>query len=392
MAQWSISMRPHTLNEVHGQDHIKKYFYNVVKDKKPFPTAMLFQGQFGCGKTTIAKIVTQMLVCKHPKENGDPCCECPACKDIMDETFSRDNVLQIDGGQASKDEVIDKITDFVSTPAWSGGNKVLILEEVQELSTKAKNSLLKTLEKPVKGIHYIMTSMEDLKASGLTSRCQVFKFPPVQVSELMMYLADTMEKIPYKGSNLWESEDVPNDFKMEGVKAIAESANGSYRMALQMLEQCVESDMFKPEEIQSKLGIVSTTTFLNLLMSMMNGKDETKVYNTLIEGDYNANFSLIFKVISDAECLRVFGAAPGNNDFFNKQAKMVCSHQNFQFVRDTICNFAAAHQSYIKKSEYVVMMAKMYDICKRANAGYTGVTPVNINNEQPLQRRVVRRS
>lgn len=389
MAQWSISMRPHSLGDIHGQDHIKKYFYNVVKEKKPFPTAMLFQGQFGGGKTTTAKIIAQMLVCKNPKENGDPCCECPACRDIIDETFSRDNVLQIDGGQASKDEVIDKITDFVSTPAWSGGNKVLILEEVQELSTKAKNSLLKTLEKPVKGIHYIMTSMEDLKASGLTSRCQVFKFPPATVMSLMMYLAGVMEKVPYHDSTLWESDDIPKEFKMEGLKAIAESANGSYRMALQMLEQCVEADLFKPEEIQEKLGIVSTSTFLNLLMSVMDGKDPLKVFNTLVEGDYNANFSLIFKVISDAECFRVFGVAPGNNDFFNKQAKMLCSHPNFAFIRDKICEFAQNHQAYFKKTEYVCLMSSLFDICSKANRP-AGLTPLQ---ETPLPpRRTVKRS
>lgn len=385
MAQWSISMRPHTLNDMYGQDHIKKYFYNLTKSGKPFPTAMLFQGQFGGGKTTTAKIVAQMLVCKNPKENGDPCCECPACKDIIDETFNRDNVLQIDGGQASKDEVIDKITDFVSTPAWSGGNKVLILEEVQELSVKAKNSLLKTLEKPVKGIHYIMTSMEDLKASGLTSRCQVFKFPPANVQALMMFLADTMEKVPYKDSNLWDSDDIPAEFKMEGLKAIAESANGSYRMAMQMLEQCVEADIFKPDEIQSKLGIVSTSTFLNLLMSIMSGTQPLNVFNTLIEGDYNANFNLMFKVISDAECYRVFGVAPGNNEFFNKQAKTLAEHPNFSQVKFAFCEFAQNHQAFIKKSEYVIFISNLFDTCLRNNR-VTGVTePQKRAVRKPLQ-------
>lgn len=153
-------------------------------------------------------------------------------------------------------------------------------------------------------------------------------------------------------------------------------------MAMQMLEQCVEADIFKPDEIQSKLGIVSTSTFLNLLMSIMSGTQPLNVFNTLIEGDYNANFNLMFKVISDAECYRVFGVAPGNNEFFNKQAKTLAEHPNFSYVRNAFCEFAQNHQAYFKKTEYVVFMSTLFDMCSR-NSRPTGVTE--------LQKRAVRK-
>jgi hypothetical protein len=42
--QWSISDRPHTLNEMVGNEKVKSYFYNLVKQKKDFPQGIIFQG------------------------------------------------------------------------------------------------------------------------------------------------------------------------------------------------------------------------------------------------------------------------------------------------------------------------------------------------------------
>ena len=82
--QWTITKRPHTFNDLYKCDQIKKYFYGLVSKKKDFPNAVLFQGKYGCGKTTSAKILAQMMVCQNPHENGDPCCECPSCRAIID--------------------------------------------------------------------------------------------------------------------------------------------------------------------------------------------------------------------------------------------------------------------------------------------------------------------
>ena len=129
--QWSISLRPKSFKEYFGNDRLKKYFYSSAKNKS-WPTATLLQGQFGGGKTTAAQIIAQMMVCQNPDEEGNPCCECASCKAIIEEKFNRD-VMQIDGGQASKDTIIETITNFVSTPPWKDSHKIIILEEVQEL-------------------------------------------------------------------------------------------------------------------------------------------------------------------------------------------------------------------------------------------------------------------
>ena len=145
--QWSISKRPLILSDLYGLNNVKSYFYEQAK-KKTWPKAVLLRGQFGNGKTTTAKIIASMMVCHHPKPNGDPCLECPACKAILEEKWDSDAML-IDGGQSGKSDIIEQVNEFIATPAFYGSRrKVLIIEEVQELSTAARNSLLKTLEHP----------------------------------------------------------------------------------------------------------------------------------------------------------------------------------------------------------------------------------------------------
>lgn len=362
--QWTITKRPHTFNDLYKCDQIKKYFYGLVSKKKDFPNAVLFQGKYGCGKTTSAKILAQMMVCQNPHENGDPCCECPSCRAIIDETFNRD-VMQIDGGQAGKDEIIETVNNFSSLPPFKDKKKVIIIEEIQELSTKAKNSLLKTLEMPKKNVHFIFTSMENMASSGLTSRCEVFKFKPATTLEIMYYLKEIMDKEIVDGVSLWDRQDISMEFKTEGLKAIADSCDGSYRAALQQLEQCIDSGLFDISSLQKEIGIASQQTFINCLDDMLNGNPSERLFNTLVEGDYNANFNLMFKVITEAETYRIFKALPyGDNEYFVKQAAAYAAHKNFIKVKDAFYKFAVENKDYIKKNCYYMFVCSIIDMCK----------------------------
>ena len=62
------------------------------------------------------------------------------------------------------------------------------------MSTKAKNAILKMLEKPRENFHFIFTSMETLPAGGLKSRCVTFPFKPAGMGDIMYYLKDLLEK------------------------------------------------------------------------------------------------------------------------------------------------------------------------------------------------------
>ena len=156
---WSISLRPTKLKDVYGLDKLKTFAYKAAK-KNEWPEAMLLQAKYGTGKTTAAKILAQMMVCQHPDADGEPCCECPSCKAIVDETWSRD-VINLDGAKDKSEDIMEKLDAFTATAPFKDKTKVVILDEMQALSAQCKSKLLKLLESKRGNVHYIFTSMVD---------------------------------------------------------------------------------------------------------------------------------------------------------------------------------------------------------------------------------------
>lgn len=360
--QWSISLRPKTFKDMFGQERLKKYFENIYKNKEEYPTAILLKGQYGAGKSTAASIIAASIVCQHPQEDGSPCGECPSCKAIFEEKYNRD-VIQIDGGQAGKADVIDTLQQFTSTPPFKDKAKVVILEEVQELSTAAKNSLLKLIEARQPKIHYIFTSMENLKGSGFTSRCVKFMFDFVRPSDIMLYLHNILKK-----EGIWES--LPKSFQFEGLQIIAENAGGSLREALQGLQTCLRMEAFTAEEIKKNTGMINVSHFYDMMIMMMNGETDNEALQvTLFDSDnYNDIVNLCTKSISEAEIYRVFGRVSSSSEYFKDQIIKLASHKNFDILKDNFENLLRENSSYLKKSVFQLAMCRIISLCKKANS------------------------
>lgn len=360
--QWSISLRPKTFKDMFGQEKLKKYFENIYKNKEEYPTAILLKGQYGAGKSTAASIIAASIVCQHPQEDGSPCGECPSCKAIFEEKYNRD-VIQIDGGQAGKADVIDTLQQFTSTPPFKDKAKVVILEEVQELSTAAKNSLLKLIEARQPKIHYIFTSMENLKGSGFTSRCVKFMFDYVRPSDIMLYLHNVLKK-----EGIWDS--LPKSFQFEGLRIIAENADGSLREALQVLQTCLRMEAFTPEEIKKNVGITSVSKFYDLMFLMMDAQTDNEVLMLSLfdSEDYNGIVNLCTKTISDAEIYRVFGKVASSQEYYKDQIIKLATHKNFKILRDNFEKVLKENSTYLKKSVFQLAMCKIIEECRIENS------------------------
>ena len=84
--------RPHTFDDVKGQDHIVTTLQNQIRAQR-IGHAYLFCGTRGTGKTTVATILARSVNCENPVD-GSPCGECPSCKQIAAGTSL--NVVEID--------------------------------------------------------------------------------------------------------------------------------------------------------------------------------------------------------------------------------------------------------------------------------------------------------
>ena len=351
MSQWSITKRPRTLNDLYGLDNIKKYFYAKAKTKD-WPKSVLLRGQFGNGKTTTAQIVAQMMVCQHPKPNGDPCGECAECNAIVNERF--DSAVQmIDGGQAGKSDIVDIVTEFAYGSSFYP-RRVMIIEEVQELSNAAKNSLLKILENPRPNVHFILLSMEYGATSGFASRSVPFNFRKVPVKELMLYMKSILET-----EGLWEDESIPKEFKLRGLATIAQVSNGSLRQAVQLLETCIIGKYFTADEIVSNLGIADETMVIDVLLKLCDADPD--VWHLLEKHDPFDFFALGYKIVMDSAIYKASGYLPDEgNEFFSNNTKMLAAKKRFPALVDAFNSLAPNSKPFLRKAELLAALLPVY--------------------------------
>jgi DNA polymerase-3 subunit gamma/tau len=105
--------------------------------------------------------------------------------------------------------------------------KVLIIDEAHQLTEPAWNAMLKTLEEPPPHLVIILcTTAPDRIPATVKSRCQLFPFAPLQP-------ADIRSKLARIASSL--------DLALEPrhLDTIAQGAEGNFRSALNLLEQCL---------------------------------------------------------------------------------------------------------------------------------------------------------
>ena len=142
--QFSIKYRPHTWEEVVGQDSVVKALRKRIIDGN-YGKAIILEGMYGTGKSTIANIYASAIMA-HDKD-GNPDWNNPQCKTVLDETFTGD-VMRLDGGMYSgKNDMVELLSDLDKRPLYSK-ERVIMIEEADQLSGQSINALLKSLEDP----------------------------------------------------------------------------------------------------------------------------------------------------------------------------------------------------------------------------------------------------
>ena len=256
--------RPQTFKEVVGQESIETTLMNAVKSGRVAP-AYLFYGPRGCGKTTTARLLAKALNCQHGPTD-EPCGECPQCKEIA--ASSDLDVLELDAASNTQvDKIREVILDTVSLAAGRDRYKIFILDEVHMLSKSSFNALLKTLEEPPAHVVFILATTEFNKVPlTITSRCQTFRFKPIEEKEIVTHLLDLA------GAENFELTD-------GAAKQIAKNAGGALRDALTILDRALSFSNGRVDEelIAKMLGLMPRDVIKETAFALV-CKDEKKLH------------------------------------------------------------------------------------------------------------------
>ncbi len=246
------AQRPEVFDEILGQEHIVKILkYQIATDAVSH--AYLFCGTRGTGKTTTARILAKAVNClADPDGEGRPCGHCANCEAIRKGNFM--DVVEIDAASNNGVDSIRELRESVKYPPAVGRKKVYIIDEVHMLSTGAFNALLKTLEEPPENVMFILATTEPQKLPAtILSRCMRLDFKRVPQN----ILAGGMRRI---------CEDRGIEITDGAVKLLANSADGSVRDGLSILDQVISAgDRFiDRDKVLEYIGTAGEDFFIEL--------------------------------------------------------------------------------------------------------------------------------
>lgn len=137
-----LKYRPRRFKDVLGNDGVKKLLLTRAQNGSLGSQSMMFGGPKGCGKTSFARLVARALSCAS-LDDGEPCGECPACVDILNETHP--DVEELD---AASQGTVDKVRSMIKDADYEtvSSHRIYILDEAQRLSASAQDALLKAVE------------------------------------------------------------------------------------------------------------------------------------------------------------------------------------------------------------------------------------------------------
>jgi DNA polymerase-3 subunit gamma/tau len=279
--------RPATFASVVGQHHITSTLRNAIS-RGQLAHAYLFCGPRGVGKTTCARIFAKAINCMNPGEGAEACGECESCKSFdQGRSFS---IHELDAASNNSVEDIRNLTDQVRIPPQVGRYSVYIIDEVHMLSAAAFNAFLKTLEEPPAHAVFILATTEKHKIiPTILSRCQIFDFNRIKVSDGVEYMKEIAKK-----------EGVTYD--EESLNLIARKADGGMRDALSMFDKAVSfcGNELRYKEVATSLNILDYDTYFDAV-------------DVILAGDYGAALMLFDRVLARGFSGQTFMAGLGSH-------------------------------------------------------------------------------
>jgi len=217
--------RPRQLSHIIGQESVVRTIKKSC-EKDFFHHSYLLAGNFGTGKTSLARILASIFNCEKRQVGSFQVCSdnfCDSCASIRNGNCI--DVHELDGASNTK---VENTRSIIESSRYSPQNfkkKIFIIDECHRLSNAAMTSLLKTLEEPSPSSVFILCTTEiDKVPKEIISRCQKLIFKPVSLSIISSYL-----------SKLFIKKNI--DVSQEICDSIAISSRGSVRDAMELAQE-----------------------------------------------------------------------------------------------------------------------------------------------------------
>jgi len=261
---WVDKYAPRTIDDCILPPKLKEEFGGM--DALP---NMLFCGDAGVGKTTVAKVLC--------------------------ETLNIDMMFLNASTERGIDDVRNKISSFASTTALFGDYKVLLLDEADNLTPDAQKALRALIEAHQNNCRFILTCNYPYKLiAPLRSRLQEYNFTfPTDGKSLKNTFVKRILEILSKEKVALRKEDVPT------LQSLVSLTYPNWRKCIHSLQRITASGSIDPGLV-AQIKEEDISTFFDLLKAKNFTKVREWVAINLSQGISEADVvSLIYKGMSD---------------------------------------------------------------------------------------------
>ena len=230
-----------------GNEEVKKNLINIIKTEN-ISHSYIFVGINGIGKFLFAKEFAKAILCEN--ENIKPCNTCKACMSF--ETENNPDIIIIDQKEDTiKTEQIKNLVSNVLEKPIQSKKKIYIINNSENMTKEAQNSLLKTLEEPPEYVVIILVTKNDnLLLNTIKSRCIKISFNSLTRLQIKEYFTRIAENI---NDNMYEvfGGSLENALNLKDKQALYDKINNSFKKIenlneLQILK--LKEDLFVEKE------------------------------------------------------------------------------------------------------------------------------------------------
>lgn len=187
----------------------------VTGERARIPHALLLHGGRGTGKRHFMRALALALLCESPAAESLSCGQCAGCQlnavdnhpdlywlvpeidqPVREDEDDSDEPESAGTGRATKASreikigQVRAVGELLTLAPHRGGRRVVVLAPAEALNGPAANALLKLLEEPPPGVHFLAVSDElDAVLPTVRSRCVLQRAPVPAPSDALAWLS-----------------------------------------------------------------------------------------------------------------------------------------------------------------------------------------------------------
>ena len=337
----AFRMRPRTLEEYVGQEHVLgkgKILYRTIKADR-LSSIILF-GPPGCGKTSLARVISETTKYKFYKINA------------------------VTSGVADIKRVVEETKNFMINPA---GKSILFIDEIHRFNKLQQDALLPFVENGTVILIGATTENPYFEVNkALISRSMVIKLEPLTTENIFTILKNAITRKDGLGEYNLKIED-------ETLKKLAIISNGDVRTALNGLEVAVLTTNMDAD------GYIHITD--EIIKNSV--QDRKAIFDKNGEAHYD-NISAFIKSMrgSDPDAVVFYLARAlngGEDPMFLARRIVICASEDVGLANPqalVIANAAmqAVHLVGMPEARIILSEAAIYvALSKKSNASYLAI-------------------